>query len=97
MKKSIAKNKVIEFPKSQPFHEFLDELKKAYDENRLKDFICIYDYDYKKGQEKPGFHNGIDHYWFGDESTLRLLGLLDLMRDEILEYMKSKCRESNEE
>lgn len=89
----IAKNKVIEFPKSQPFHDFLDELKKAYDDGRLKDFICIYNYDYEKGKEVEGFVHGIHNYWFGKESTIGLLGLTEAMKDEILTYMRNRTEE----
>lgn len=91
-----TKNKVIEFPTSSAFHNFLDELKKAYDENRLQDFICIYNYEYEKGKEKEGYVNGIHNYWFGKESTVGLLGLTEVMKDEILSYMRKKIEETNE-
>lgn len=90
------KNKVIEFPTSSAFHNFLDELKKAYDENRLQNFICIYNYEYEKGKEKEGFLYGIDNYWFGEKSCLGLLGLTDVMKDEISSYMRRKAEEANE-
>ena len=90
-----TKNKVIQFPKAQAFHEFLEELKKAYDENRLQDFICIYNYDYEKGKEVEGFLNGIRNYWFGKESTVGLLGLTEVMKDEILAYMRRKIEEAD--
>ena len=85
--------KVIQFPSQQAFHSFVDELRKAYDDNRLKDFVCIYNYDYEKGKEKKGFIHGINSYWFGKESTVYLLGLTDVMKDEILKYMATKTEE----
>ena len=87
-------DKIIQFPTQVAFHEFLDELRKAYDEDRLKDFVCIYSHDYKKGKEKEGFLHGLNHYWFSQEnSTVYSLGLVEVMKDEILHYMAEKCEE----
>jgi len=86
---------VVGFPNKLPFYQFLDELEQAYQEHRLKDFICIYRFDYRKGEESQGFNAGIEHYWFGEQSTLSLLGLTDVMKDEILKYMAEKCEEDN--
>ena len=90
--------KIIGFPKPDklPFYEFIEHLEKAYKEDRLKNFICIYDYKYEKGKEREGFVEGLNHYWFGEKSTVYLLGLLEVMKDEILIYMQEKCDEVRE-
>jgi len=90
----INSSKVISFPNIPPFHAFLKELGKAYDDDRVENFICIYNFKYGKGEEREGFTSGMDHYWFGEKSTVYLLGLTDIMRDEILIYMREKCDEA---
>lgn len=92
----IMKGKVINFPTLSAFDKFLDGLRAAYKENRVNNFICIYDFKYKKGEEVEGFVNGIDNYWFGENSTIYLLGLLAVMKDEMLKYMATKCEEKRE-
>lgn len=92
----IKKSNVINFPTQSAFDRFLDDLRDAYKENRLNNFICIYDHEYKKGEEREGFVNGIGNYWFGEKSTIYLLGLLEVMKDEILKYMFDRCNENRE-
>lgn len=72
------------------FHEFLGEIARAYDEDRLEDFICIYSSKYPAGKEVEGFVSIVGKYWFsGDNgSTVHSLGLVEVMRDEILRYMR---------
>ena len=90
------KAKVINFPSQSAFDGFLDDLRDAYKEKRLNNFICIYDHKYKKGEEKEGFVNGIGNYWFGEKSTIYLLGLVEVIKDEILHYMANRCDEDRE-
>ena len=90
-------NNVIQFPKQQPFFEFLDELKKAYTDNRLNNFICIYDCDYEKGKEREKFMGENKKYWFGEKSCTYLLGLTKIMGQVILDYMKEKNKEDEEQ
>ena len=91
--------KVIDlFPTNTAFYDFLDMLKKAYDEKRLGDFICIYNYDYEKGDPRSErFVHGIDKYWFSKNTTMGCLGLLTTMTDEILQWMRRKNQEWREE
>lgn len=81
------KHKVIPFPQS-PFEEFLDEQKQLYHEDRLTDFICISKNRYKEGEKVDGFNAQIKRFWFGETSTLTCLGLVEVMKDVILEYMR---------
>ena len=90
-------NNVIQFPKQQPFFEFLDELKKAYTDNRLNNFICIYDCEYEKGKKREGFVAQNKKYWFGENSCIYLLGLTKLMGQVILDYMKDANVKDEEE
>ena len=92
----MKKSNVIDFPTESDFYEFLDELRDVYKENRLDNFICIYQYQYKKGEEREGFVAGIENYWFGEKSTIYLLGLVETIKDEILKYMANKCKEDRE-
>ena len=92
----MKEKKIIEFPNQPPFYDFLKILEKAYKENRIRNFICIYNFAYEIGKEVPGFRSGVDHYWFGEDSTIALLGLTDVMKDEILIYMKEKCDQRKE-
>ena len=82
--------KIINFPNQSAFFEFLDDLKDAYKEGLLNNFICIYDREYKKGEEMEGFVGKIDKYWFGEKSCLYLLGLTDIMKDEIMSYIAER-------
>ncbi len=77
------------------FHDFLDKTIKAYEENRLNDFICIVSHKYPEGEEEEGFYAAIDNYWFsGDNgSCVHSLGLLELMKKYIIDYMKGKDEE----
>ena len=80
---------VVKFPNQQPFQDFLDFLSKEYKENRLKDFICITCVGYREDEEVPeGMQSKIYKYWFGDKCCLYLLGLCDVMKDCIIDYMK---------
>ena len=89
----IKKAKVINFPNQSAFYDFLDELKDAFKEKRLNNFICIYDYEYKEAEKQEGFMAGIDKYWFGEKSCIYLLGLVDIMKSEIRAYIANKCEE----
>lgn len=89
-------NKILKFPQErEPFDQFLDELQIAYDENRLKEFICIYEAEYPEGKEKKGFIASIDKYWFGESST-KCLGLCILMQQDVLDHIAEKNTECNE-
>jgi len=81
-------NKVIKFPEQEPFFEFLEELKQAYKEERLNNFICIYDCDYEKGKEIEGFTGENKKFWFGEKSCIYLLGMLRVMGATIEEYIR---------
>ena len=89
--------KVIPFPNKQPFRAFLGELQEAYDEDLLLDFVLIYRKKYQDTEKREGFSSRIDHYWFGKDSTLYTLGLIEVMRDTVLKYMERKCAEYEEE
>ena len=80
------------------FHEFLAQIQEAYDEGRLNDFICIYSAKYPAGQEISGFTASVGKYWFsGDNgSTIQSLGLCDLMKDHLLDYIRDKNLELEE-
>jgi len=82
--------KVIElFPRDeQEFHQFLDMLRDTYDENRLKNFICIYDYEFKEDDERvESYASGIDTHWFGDKSTIYILGLIEMIKQEVMDWL----------
>ena len=84
---------IYKFPQETiPFHEFLEDLKQSYDEDRLNDFICIYEFGYKKGEEIKGFVAGINKYWFGSSST-KSLGLCQIMIKYILDWIVEKNEE----
>lgn len=88
----MSKHKVIPFPQT-PFDDFIDELSQLNRENRLTDFICMFSNSYKEGEEVEGFSSEMRNYWFGKTSTLTCLGLTDVMKDIILEYMREKQNE----
>ncbi|HDY89672.1 MAG TPA: hypothetical protein ENH82_16360 [bacterium] len=77
------------------FHDFIDDLIKAYDEDRLNDFICICSYHYPENDEKEGFNASIDKYWFSGKlgGSIHSLGLVEIMRQEIIDYIKDANRE----
>ena len=81
--------KILQFPKENAFYDFLDRLRQAYDENRLMNFLCIYDYSYREGKERPVFIVGVNKYWWGS-STTECLGLCEIMKQEVLNFIKEK-------
>lgn len=83
---------VVEFPRSSEFYKFLEGLRVAYDEGRLLNFLCIYDYDYREGEELEGFACGIDSYWYGRSSTM-CLGLSEVIKARVLDYIREKNTE----
>lgn len=83
---------ILTFSKKQPFHEFLDELRKVYDEDLATNFICIYSRKYREGEETEGFVGRNESYWFG-QSCSECLGLLTLMEAQILDYIKEQNME----
>ena len=78
------------------FHDFIDELVKAYDEDRLRDFITIYDCEYREDEKIEGFSGSIPSYWFSDSkkgSTISCLGMMEIMKQRILLYIEEKNEE----
>jgi predicted CopG family antitoxin len=73
------------------FSDFIETLSKAYKENRLRTMICIAGINYEKGKEREGFVNKIADYWFLlDGNCTETIGLLEVMKAKILEYMRVK-------
>lgn len=83
-----TKHKVIPFPQS-PFEDWLDEQRQLYLEGRLLDFVCISSNSFLEGEEIEGNASEIRHYWFGTDSTIRCLGLIEVMKQAILTYMET--------
>ena len=79
--------------KPDAFRDFLDDLEDAYKDKRLKTFICIAQTRYKQGEEQEGFNSELPTYWFGGESCVECLGLVEVMKAKILEYMANKNEE----
>lgn len=84
--------KIYEFPNETVFYDFLAELREAYDKNLLNNFICIYSKNYKDDEEHNGFVGRNRSYWFGKSSS-ECLGLTDLAKEMILDYI----RDANDE
>ena len=91
----MAKAKILTFSKKQPFHKFLDELRKVYDEDLSNNFICIYSRDYRKNENDEGFVGRNVSYWFGRSST-ECIGLTELMKRQILDFIEEKNQEADE-
>ena len=74
------------------FHEFLSEIQEAFEEDRLNDFICISSAKYPPGQEISGFTASVGKYWFSGDAgnTVQAIGLCELMKDHLLDYIKDK-------
>ena len=81
--------KVIKLNRTN-FHDFIDDLVKAYDEKRLNDFVCIVSHRNPKGKEREGFTASIGNYWFSgdDGSSVYSLGLVEMMKQKILNYIE---------
>jgi len=87
-------NNVYEFPNKQLFYEYLDNLKKAYDKNLLKNFVCIYEREYnmddpQEVKDSKQFAGKNMIYWFGKSCTT-CLGLCDLMKQYIVDYIRDE-------
>lgn len=86
----MSKHKIVPFPQT-PFEEFLDKQKQLYREDSLTDFICISRRRYRKGEEVDGQSAELMHYWFGEDSTVMCVGLLEIMKQMIISYMQEFC------
>jgi len=76
------------------FEDFLEEIRVAYREKRIEGFICIAQTRYRKGEcPSDRFCAALPKYWFGFDSTVTCLGLLELMKHETMDYL----REVNED
>jgi len=84
--------KIYEWPNKQSFHAFLDDLKDAYYKGLTNSFICIYSRDFKEDKRHEGFIGTNLSFWFGESST-ECLGLTDLMKQIILEYIADKNKD----
>lgn len=71
------------------FHEYIDDLVKAYDEDRLKDFISIHTADYKEDKDQDGA-GYIQTYWFsgGGGGCIHCVGMVEHMKQKILDFIK---------
>ena len=50
---------VIKYPQEkQPFAKYLADLQRAYDDNILNNFICIYDRKYREGEDHEHPYDG---------------------------------------
>ena len=70
------------------FHNFMDKIQKAYEENRLDDFICICSTKYPEGEETEDSDTVLGYYWFtgADGSAVKSLGLTEVMKRKIMDY-----------
>ena len=88
---------IYKFPQETgPFDSFLDMLRLAYNEDRIKGFICIYEARYPEGKDIEGFVGTLDKYWFGESST-QCLGLCEMMKADILDWVRKKNEEKSED
>ena len=57
----------------------------------ITDFIIIANKKVvgKEAQEREGAANLLPNYWFGDDSCVRLIGMLEYMKQQILDYIRS--------
>jgi len=78
----MKEQKVIKFPADTGFQDFLDRLSKEYEEKKIIDFVCIYNVSNSEDEASD-----IIDFWFGKNSTLNLLGLIEVMKGDILSYM----------
>ena len=84
-KKLTESGNVVElFPNKTKFHEFLEDIEKKYDEDTLRDFICIYSSDTEDADTAQAYYI----YWFGKVSCACCLGLCDIAKAHINDYMR---------
>lgn len=71
------------------FHEYIDDLVKAFDEDRLKDFISIHTADYEEGKDLGGV-GYVRNYWFseGGGGCINCVGMVEYMKQKILDFLK---------
>ncbi|MHC4159531.1 MAG: hypothetical protein ACYSSO_10690 [Planctomycetota bacterium] len=82
-------------PGQKEFEQFLEMLKEAYTENRIYNFICITEIKYKEPVQ--GVSAALECYWFSENMTsVGCLGLCDVMKENILQYMADRNREAAE-
>lgn len=74
--------------KQDNFQEFLDELSSAHKVGKLKTIACIAQVELE--EKNNDFAYSLPGYWFGGDSCTEVLGLLEIMKDRILEYMRCK-------
>lgn len=77
--------KVLQLRKVGAFDEFLSDLKQAYDEGKLTTIVCIA--QVKLDDNEDNMVNELPGYWFGGDSCVGVLGLLEVMKRRVHDYM----------
>lgn len=86
---------ILKFPKEQaPFLEVLDDLRRLYNEKRIEAVLVGASIRYKEGEESEDYKSMIRKFWVG-ESCLELLGLADIVKDDVMCFMREESDEKD--
>ena len=76
---------ILSFPPQTGLEEQIDLLMEAYRAGRMKNLVLGYTIREDNDKEFP---NKYGTYWFGQNSCIYVLGLLRILNEKIIYYMK---------
>ena len=77
-------SKIIHFPQQKGvFDTFLSNLVKNKEENNINNLVI----GYTTPSGTPGIKNDVRIYWFGEDSSYYVVGLLDDMKRKVHQWM----------
>ena len=74
--------KVIYLKNEKVAYDFLNDIMKYFEEDRVKEFIMIATVELEDNKTDLIFYD-----WFGKRSTMYILGLIERMRDVVMQWI----------
>jgi len=78
-------SKVIRLTNAQQYEEVITDLLEGLRDNSIKDFVLIAHQKLSEPDEDHKYQ--VRKYWFGEDSCVKIMGLLQYMLHEIWEFI----------
>jgi len=77
--------KVVYIHSDQAIDQFVEDFHRLHREGRVKQFVCMYSTD---RSEADGGGRDTYFHWFGDTTCVYVLGMIEWVKEHVLEYMR---------